>query len=59
MKKVDYARGQDENDSAEPFGRELRAERLVAGRFKSGAYTLVFEYFESIFNTAIGHKMHF
>ncbi len=24
-------------------------------RFKSGAYTIVFEHFESVFNTAIGH----
>jgi len=23
-------------------------------RFKSGAYTLVFEHFESVFNTALG-----
>jgi hypothetical protein len=28
-------------------------------RFKSGAYTLVFEHFESVFNTALGRYMHF
>jgi hypothetical protein len=30
-----------------------------ANRFKSGAYTIVFEHFESVFNTAIGRYMHF
>jgi hypothetical protein len=25
-------------------------------RFKSGAYTTVFEYFESVFNTALGRR---
>ena len=28
-------------------------------RFKSGAYTTVFEHFESVFNDAIGRYMHF
>jgi hypothetical protein len=28
-------------------------------RFKSGAYTVVFEHFESVFNTALGRWMHF
>jgi hypothetical protein len=28
-------------------------------RFKSGAYTIVFEHFESVFNTALGRHMHF
>ena len=43
-KIVDHVQEQGENDSAE----------LVAGRFESGAYTLVFEHFESVFNAALG-----
>ena len=31
------------------------AQGQGANRFKSGAYTIVFEHFESVCNTAIGH----
>ena len=68
-KIVDYVQRRGVNDSAEPFGRELRAERLVAGRFKSGAYTIAFDHFMQgqgkkgfpvpAMNKALGRKMHF
>jgi hypothetical protein len=36
-----------------------RARGQGENQFKSGAYTLVFEHFELVFNTAIGRLMHF
>ena len=42
-------------DNAQGQGKIVdNAQGQGENRFKSGAYTLVFEHFESVFNTALG-----